>query len=606
MKTKLTALGLLFSSLAFSQVTVDGNLFINTGATFYSDMAININTTTGSLNVEGNLEVTGDITGDEKVVLAETASLDLDAGTLTLNETNEKFTDLTLGTTGIVEVSAGKSLTLTGDLDNQNTSDGLTLLADASGYAQLLTTGTISTKGGTHAEQYLTASANEGWRQFGSPVTATFAQVDDDFQTYYPNSPGTVGTSEKWNLKYWDASSTTATPTDPAKGWTEVYNNAVSFGPANNAIGYSIFVGSYFNVLNNGILDLEGEVGNGDYTYQTQPTSANGLAAAINKGWQLIPNPYPSNINISDLLGNTSDFPLAYKAIHIWNGKSQQYTAVADNVYTDFSGTTTPDNNTVNIAPFQAFWVKGSETVTETVTLKNSHRTLVAQGNYFKTTPDLIRLNATAADGAIDQTIITFEQDADDNLDGRDAFKIMSLNEDMHNMYTFADGNKIAINRKAIPAPDKHIPMYFEAPNANVFKIDMVQETVAINWAIELEDHKTGAIHNLRNGEYSFKNDPSFTSNRFTVHINKTGRSVALNNAERVNIYGNDEGINVSFLSTKSQIADVSIYNVAGQTLFTGRINTDETFVWPVHGIPAMYVVNVKLLTETFTEKVVR
>jgi hypothetical protein len=503
-------------------------------------------------------------------------------------------------------VSAGKSLTLTGDLDNQNATEGIKLLADNNGYAQLLTTGTISTKGGTHAEQYLTASANAGWRQIGSPVSATFAQVDDDFQSYYPNSPGTVGTSEKWNIKYWDASSTTATPTDLAKGWTKVDNNAVSFGPANNAIGYSIFVGSYFNIFNNGILDLEGEVGNGDYTYQTQPTSANGLAAAINKGWQLIPNPYPSNINISDLLGNTSDFPLAYKAIHIWNGKSQQYTAVADNVYTDFSGTTTPDNNTVNIAPFQAFWVKGSETLTETVTLKNSHRTLVAQGNYFKTTPDLIRLNATAADGAIDQTIITFEQDADDNLDGRDAFKIMSLNEDMHNMYTFADGNKIAINRKAIPAPDKHIPMYFEAPNANVFKIDMVQETVAINWAIELEDHKTGAIHNLRNGEYSFKNDPSFTSNRFTVHINKTGKSVALNNAERVAIYGNDEGLNVSFLSTKSQIADISIYNVAGQTLFTGRINTDETFVWPVNGIPALYVVNVKLLTETFTEKVVR
>ena len=489
-------------------------------------------------------------------------------------------------------------------MDNKNTGNGIVLLADNTGYAQLLTTGTITAKGGTQAEQFLTASANEGWRQFGFPVSAPLAQIDDDFETYYPNGPGQVGTSNQWNVKYWIPVPSGGVGS-PAFGWEVDFDNSEVIGPDSGIPGYAMYAGGLFDMYNNGILDVSGEVGNGDYTYFTYPASATVEQTTEDIGWNLVPNPYPSNIDVNALLTDATNFPLAYKAIHVWDSKTGQYQAITDDVSITFTGTTNAAN-TVNIAPFQAFWVKGSTTVNQSITLKNTHRTVVAQGNFFKTAPDLIRLNAIAADGELDQTIITFEQGAEDNIDGRDAYKLMSLNDAVHNMYTEVEGSKLAINRSSVPAPDKHIPMQFVASNAGQYKIDMVEETVDINWAIELEDHKTGAVHNLRAGEYSFKNDPNFTSNRFTVHINKTGRSVALNNAERVAIYGNDGGINVSFLSTKSRIADISIYNVSGQTLFNGRMNTDKTFVWPTKGIPAMYVVNVKLLTETFTEKVVR
>jgi hypothetical protein len=297
---------------------------------------------------------------------------------------------------------------------------------------------------------------------------------------------------------------------------------------------------------------------------------------------------------------------LAYKGIHIWDAVSQQYIAVTDNVLTSFVGTVNSQTS-VNIAPFQAFWVKGDDATTETVTLKNSHRTLVAQGNYLKTAPDLIRLNAIAADGALDQTIITFEYEADDNLDGRDAFKIMSLNEDMHNMYTFADGNKIAINRKAMPEPDKHIPMQFEAPTAAEYSIDMVEATVDLGWYVELEDHKTGELHNMRDSEYNFTNDPDFNGNRFTVHINKQGESIASYNAERVYIHGNDDGINVVFgFMKEAASADVLITNLAGQVLFNQTVSTEAPFIFPVREDISMYVVHVVTNGKVTHEKIVR
>ena len=97
MKTKLTTLALFSAVLAFAQVTIDENVIINSGAIFYSDMAVNV-TTNGTLEVNGSLMANADITGDDKVIMEPSGSLSLDAGTLTLsNETDEEFTNLTLG-----------------------------------------------------------------------------------------------------------------------------------------------------------------------------------------------------------------------------------------------------------------------------------------------------------------------------------------------------------------------------------------------------------------------------------------------------------------------------------------------------------------------------
>jgi hypothetical protein len=608
MKTKFTTLGLLLTSIAFAQVTIDKDVVITPGGIFYSATPVTINPTNGLLKVEGNFTVTSEVTGESKLQLEPTATVNLNNGTLTLtHQMDENFTNLTIGAAGIVEVPKGNSLTLSGVLTNNNATNGLRLLADNTGYAQLLTSGSIATKGGTYAEQYFTASANPGWRQFGSPVSATFAQVDDDFQTYYPNAPGTVGTASQWKVKYWEAVSSASGTNPPANGWQNVTSNAWAFGPSSGSVGYTMFVGGAFDILSGGILDLQGEVGHGDYVYFTRPTSATVAQTTENIGWNLIPNPYPSNIDIATLLNDATNFPLAYKAIHIWDGKNQQYVAISDdvNISLSFTGTIS-GSSAINIAPFQAFWVKGGSVSNQTVTLTNAHRTIVAQGNFFKTAPELIRINAISKNGALDQTIITFESKAEDGLDDRDAFKIISMNDEAHSLYTFADGNKIAINRKSMPEPYKHIPMQFTAPTAGEFTIDMVEETVSPGWMIELEDHKTGTIHNMRNGDYTFTNDLGFTNTRFTVHINKTGATVNNPNTSRLYVYANQESINVVFgYKTTAEKANVLITNLSGQILFNGDVSTESQFVFPVNDDVAMYVVHVLTDQHEIHEKVV-
>ena len=140
MKTKLTSLALIASLFAFGDpvppLTISGTFYIGSGATVYADLPVVI--TNAGIENHGLLVLNNGITGAELLQMESDGSLELNAGTLTLsNESDEAFLNLTIGAGAVVEVTPGNSLTLTGDLTNNNTTDGIKLLADNTGYAQL-------------------------------------------------------------------------------------------------------------------------------------------------------------------------------------------------------------------------------------------------------------------------------------------------------------------------------------------------------------------------------------------------------------------------------------------------------------------------------------
>jgi hypothetical protein len=608
MKTTVTLCLLAIVVQSHGQLQIDNIFYINSGAIFYTGQPIDVNTN-GLFQVNGEAVISAEINGDERLQMEASGSLYLNNGTLTLgNEVDEEFSNLTLGVAGFLEIPAGKSLTLNGDLNNLNTNQGLKLFADATGYAQLLTNGSISNKGSTYIEQLFTTATNPGWRQVCSPVSITLAQVEDDFTVNYSGAP-----IAEQNVFWWDAQPITPGSNAQAVGWTAALNNTEVFGPAFNGRAFNLFTSGNIPALNGGKLDVVGEIGNGFYFFGIYATQAEPAYTSESTGWNLIPNPYPSNIDVASVL-TAQNFTLSYRAIHAWDAKNQQYLAISDDVSININynlGGSLPLNN--NIAPFQAFWIKGDDTPSSSASpgqlffIDNNYRTVSATSNFFKTAPPLIRLNVIASGKIADQTILTFEDLATDNLEPRDAFKLGSLNPDKPSIYSGVQGKAISINRLAIPAPDKHIPLCVDANSASELSIEMIEATVSQGWVIELEDHKTGAIHNLRDDKYTYINDPGFTGVRFTVHINKNGESITSTNASRINIFGDDNGINVVFgfyVSTTS--ANILISNLAGQIFYSGTVATDQPFVFPVTGPVSMYVVHVTTGDLVEADKIVR
>lgn len=596
----------------------------------------------GSLAIFGNLEVAsggllenagllitkGELTGDENIKLDATASLDIENGTLSLtNETDEEFANVTMRDGGIVEVPAGGSLTITGNFNNINsTGNGIILRADNTGYAQLLTTGTVAAKGLMQAEQWLTSTTTGGWRQLSSPVATTLADFDDDLDLYYPATPGS--NPKQYNVFWYDASPVggAGQVTPPAVGASSNAKHLTE-ATANTELldasrAYTIFTRGSNGVFDGGRIDVVGALGNGDYTtnlYRTNDISPTltGPPASVDPnlitGWNLIANPYPSNIDIQVLVADP-DFDPAYKAVHVWDATNQQYAALTDDLSSAIDWSTNAALGAAsNVAPFQAFWVKAdavpsSGASVEAVTLKNTHRTLTSNLNVFKQTPPVIAIRTwDVASATRDQALLAFDMSYDNNLDGLDALKLKSTNPDVPTLCTKVEGISVNINRLAVPEPSHSIPLSFESRfNGAVFFIGMATQDINPDWSIYLEDRKLNTMFNLRKGDYNFVHDPSFSETRFTVHINKTGGQTDVFGQDYTRIYTDDDGISIAFYNPEATQADVLITNLAGQILYTGTVSTGALFTYPVNAPPAMYIVYITLPNKTTFDKVVR
>lgn len=652
-KLVLLPLIALFTGAVSAQnnANVHGNLHVHTGGNITFFGGVNVPEDGMLRNQAGTLYTRDVVTGETRIQIDEAASLNVDGGTFTFaHETNEKFLNLTVGTTGVVEIPAGRSLTTTGTFNNLRTgTPGVRLLANSTGYGQLLTEGPVTNKGILYAEQYLTSTTTAGWRHLSSPVATTLAALDDDIQTYYeaPGAgQGTQGITNQWNVWWYDASPATAlsgadNPASPtskanAKYYTPAQNNTEAFGPANNAKAYVIYTGGAFDVTNpDALIDVEGAFGNADYNftlYKTHDKGPGAYAAAgvpqyngaeddpgLITGWNLIPNPYPSNLDVSAMVDGTAALGMAYQAIHVWDPASKQYIAISHDINTSMVEW---NNNTgglvanQNIAPFQAFWVKadlemggGSSTVTDQITLTNAHRTVATASKFFKQAPPHLAIRLwNNNQQKRDQALVAFDAMYNSALENNDAVKLLSSDILMPELSTLVEGIPTSINRMAMPAPGHAIPVRFKSKvDREPFHLGIAEHEIDLSWTIHVFDWHTKILHDLRaDGPYKFTNDTKFEGdNRFTVYINY--KDAGYDPLSNVRIWGGRNGIEVSFANPNGQNAAIEILDLAGRRLYyNNAVPTNYNFEWPVSSQVSMYVVRVSVDKKHTIEKVIR
>jgi hypothetical protein len=664
MKHKLFSFALLLVPATFfaqsSIVEESGVIHIHNGGNFafFGDVEVKTN---GLIHNEGGtLYTRGAVVGEERIRIDLNASLDVDGDTFTFaHETNENFANLIIGSTGVVEVPAGRSLTTTGTFDNQRTgSPGVRLLANPTGYGQLLTLGTVTNKGILYAEQHLTSATTAGWRHLASPVSATLAQLDDDIQTYYENpgaGQGVQGNANQWNIWWYDASPdltlagsdnpASATSKANAKYYTPAQSNTEAFGPGNNARAFITYTGGAFGILNeDDLIDVSGAFGNANYNFSLWKTHDKGAGAyakigttpysgaesnpELITGWNLIPNPYPSNIAVSSLFdGGANDLGLAYKAVHIWDPANRQYIALANDLSTVMVQWNNNSGGLVdnrNIAPFQAFWVKadlheyatgqfgGSSNIAnnQNITFTNAHRTVEATSNFFKKIPSHFALRLwNDAHSKRDQVLVAFDATYASSLENDDAVKLLSSDIMMPELSAIVEGVPTSINRMALPAPGHAIPVRFKSKlDQERFQFGIAEHEIDLSWTIHIFDWHTKQLHDLRaDGPYTFSNDAAFEGdNRFTVYINY--KDAGYDPFSNVRIWGGRNGIEVSFANPGNDLAAVEIMDLAGRRLFYSNIvPTINNFEWPVSKQEMqMYIVRVTTGKKHTVERVLR
>ena len=275
--------------------------------------------TPASLSVRGNLVGAGNtIVGSAPLILAGTSGQTISGP---INFTDLRVTNTTLGG---ISVNNGAAVSMNGVLNLDpnakinNTGTGtFTIVSNATTNGSIGPMGAGAQLNGNYTVQRYIPNVNNGWHFISTPISGTnFSQWTDDFDIK-ASAPlgGTLGvkdvglsTERSTVFTYDEASHNVKIDTVQKDGWRVASSPTIVAGK-----GYRVFMApGYFANNPSNIFENVGAVSNGlgagfafpnltrnDYApcFPTTPLYNPTVCNESNRGWNLLANPFPSNVN---------------------------------------------------------------------------------------------------------------------------------------------------------------------------------------------------------------------------------------------------------------------------------------------------------------------
>ncbi len=479
---------------------------------------------------------------------------------------------LTIASGKTTTINSNAQLTVNGTLTNNGT---LTL---ESGATLVQGTGnTVAGSGTFNVKQALTgaggATPSGRFWYLGSPVSGATSTVFN-----------AAGDNRLWTFA------------EATQSYTEITTNGVSMSPMQGHVARlganetSIFTGGLLNT--------------GNYTYSSLTNTGTGST----RGYTLLSNPYPSYL----------DWTAAYTAAvatnvnlssSIWY-RSNDGTNMVYDIYnatgaiaTNNSGGTT----TQYIPPMQAFWVYNpNDGTTGSVTFSNSMRSHQNNGGLKSITdfPAFVRLNLEN-DGAIDQTVLYFDNNAATGYDNFDSDKMMVSNAAQ--VYSFVDNKKLAINGMKSVKTNKQVPLTVEFPTTKSYSFNAT-EVAMTDGIVLLEDRLMNVFQDLTmNPVYAFDAVAGTDANRFVVHFQANSGVAGIETAEEngIDIVSNASGLVTITLSEElPAMGTIQIIDINGKVIATQAIN-EQTTTMNINATTGVYHVLVDSSAKVARKKIV-
>jgi hypothetical protein len=336
---------------------------------------------------------------------------------------------------------------------------------------------------------------------------------------------------------------------------------------------------------------------NGDITGET---------VEANK-FYLVGNPYPSALNADDFITGNS---LLEGTLYFWThntpvdlgGAAYEYAADDYASYNLTGGVRTalaapsgnnptqPENNNSvpmgQIAAGQSFFVEttASGVIVFNNTMRrggNTNNQFFKPGKEAETTAiqkSRIWLNMTNSGGAFKQLLVGYLGRATNGYDRR--YDGDSFNGNKYlDFYSISNESNLAIQGRALPFINTDIvPLGYRTTIDGEFTIAIESIDGSLTTqAIYLEDKKTGIIHDLRAGNYTFTTVPGTFTDRFVLRY--TNKSLGIDEIENPEnnllISVRDKTIKVT--SAVEMLSDVSVFDPLGKLIYNKKkVNATE------------------------------
>lgn len=473
--------------------------------------------------------------------------------------------NLTVESGATLTIDAGKALTVGGDTDNDGT---ILIKADATGIGSFIDNGTITGSGSFQMQQYLTGSG-------GATPNGVF---------YYVSSPIPNATAADYNIasgnKLW-------VDDEPNQTYPQLTFGAI---PLEVGQGYIARMGSTGAITFDGSSYNTGNITEGSLT-RTGTTD-------LNRGYNLVGNPYPSTVNWDDLGRTNLETTMWYRTN---NGGTMTFDTYNS---TGMVGTNNNGGGTVDgtIPPTQAFWVRvDADGNTGSVAFENADRTHGTLSSIYKAEAEEGTVRLSLSDGtASDEQVIYFDASANDAIDDHDSRKFWTSG--IPQLYSNLQEDTLTINGLNSPQTTQTVPLGMKLPLSGNYSLDATSITFTETPAF-LEDTYLNVFQDL-NAEpnYSFTSDAGNIGDRFILHFNNAAVGIEEADASS-HVFAANGQLNVN-LSPNTQTANLEIFDMAGRSILTRPINTSNTVV-DLNAPTGIYLVRIETAAGAKTHKVV-
>jgi hypothetical protein len=362
------------------------------------------------------------------------------------------------------------------------------------------------------------------------------------------------------------------------------------FNTANAAKGFSIRAPNNF--------PTNGTTATFNADYIGVPNSGNITRSVtnsgINKGYNLIGNPYPSTIDALSFLNYSTDGGTTTPnagTLYFWTHKTQGGTITGQTTgsnYASFnlSGGTAATAGTGNTAPNgtiqvgQGFLLQ--KAASSTAVFNNAMRVGNNAGQFFRTTTTekhRIWLNLATETTPLNQMLVGYIEGAtlgfDDSYDG----KLMPSGSSISSLISTDD---YVIQARPTPFENTdEVALGFKAETAGSYtlSIDHVDGLFLGDQNIYIKDNLLNITHDIKGSAYTFTSEQGTFNNRFdVVYVNVTlGIPTPTFDANSVIVYKNESKV-LNINAGKVVMKNVKIYDVRGRLIYEkSNINTTST-----------------------------
>ncbi len=317
-------------------------------------------------------------------------------------------------------------------------------------------------------------------------------------------------------------------------------------------------------------------------------------------GWNLIGNPYMSDINLTKKYNVILKEDEVVKYLYQYNPESDTYTAwdMVENY-----------DETQRLMPFQPFFVQTRQSGASLVITPEAKNTSINRrvfDHYMLHENKMLRLGLYVGDSdkLADRTEVKLQDETSAGfVIGEDAVKMWGgLNSKTNEMATVCDNRNLSVN--VLPGKQVEIPLYLRLSSTGKFRIAAIKSYgYGLNDKAELLDKTTGQRWNLLDGNgYEFEvKTADEAKSRFVLVLNvqegTTGiDQVADGGKPSVSVNGNI--CRIDGLTDKSVI---EIFDTAGRR----RVYTTTSASSTTHQLASgTYIVRVRTSNKDYTNKI--